>query len=174
MSADEERPVLDPVTLRRTMGRFATGVAVVTTIADGQAHGMTVNSLTSVSLDPPLLLVSLMPEARTTEAIRAAGRFAVSVVAARQEGIARRFAQTGEDHFAGLPLEFGDHDVPVVPDSLAHLECVTEQEIPAGDHVLMLGRVVATCARDGHPLAFYAGSFGEFTAGGQAPADWFF
>lgn len=156
------------------MGRFATGVAVVTTLLDGVAYGMTVNSLTSVSLHPPLLLVSLAENARTTESVREAGRFAISVVAARQEQIARRFARQGEDHFAGLPLEYGTHDVPVVPDALAHLECATEREIPAGDHVLFLAAVVASCEREGAPLAFYSGRFGEFTAGDDARIDWFF
>lgn len=165
---------IDPGVLRRTMGRFATGVAVVTTIVDDVAYGMTVNSLTSVSLHPPLLLVSLAGNARTTESVQEAGRFAISVVASRQEQIARRFAQQGEDHFAGLPLEYGTHEVPVVPDALAHLECATEREIPAGDHVLFLGSIVASCEREGAPLAFYSGQFGEFTAGNYGRVDWFF
>lgn len=164
----------DPGLLRRTMSKFATGVAVVTSIADGNADGMTVNSLTSVSLDPPLLLVSLTEDARTTSTMRTAGRFAVSVVSSRQEEIARRFAKSGVDHFAGLPLEYGYHDVPVIPAALAHLECVTEQEVAAGDHVLFLGRIVSTCARDGKPLTFYAGSFGELSVGDHGPIDWFF
>lgn len=165
---------IDPAVLRRTMGRFATGVAVVTTMVDAVAYGMTVNSLTSVSLNPPLLLVSLADNARTTEPVREAGRFAISVVAARQEQIARRFARQGEDHFAGLPLEYGMHEVPVVPGALAHLECATEREIAAGDHVLFLGAVVTSCEREGDPLTFYSGRFGEFTAGDDARIDWFF
>lgn len=160
--------------LRMTMGRFATGVAVVTTIADDEPYGMTVNSLTSVSLDPPLLLVSLMTDARTTEAVSRAGAFAVSVVSSRQEEIARRFARGGTDHFAGLPLEYGRHEVPVVPDALAHLECTTEQELTAGDHVLYLGRIVRTCAREGEPLTFYGGSFGEFSPRDHGRINWFF
>lgn len=164
----------DPGELRRTMSKFATGVAVVTTMADGVAEGMTVNSLTSVSLDPPLLLVSLTADARTTSAVRSAGRFAVSVVSARQEEIARRFAKTGADHFAGLPLEYGEHELPVIPGALAHLECTTDRELPAGDHVLFLGRIVRTCARDGDPLTFYSGSFGELSVADHGPIDWFF
>lgn len=173
MMTDRDQTI-DSGRLRRTMGRFATGVAVVTTFADGNAEGMTVNSLTSVSLDPPLLLVSLTEDARTTGAIRSAGRFAVSVVSTRQEEIARRFARSGEDHFAGLPLEYGEHDVPVIPDALAHLECVTDREVPAADHVLFLGRIVMTCAREGEPLTFYAGSFGEFSEREHGRIDWFF
>jgi flavin reductase (DIM6/NTAB) family NADH-FMN oxidoreductase RutF len=159
--------------LRMTMGRFATGVAVVTTIADRVPHGMTVNSLTSVSLDPPLLLVSLMLDARTTDAVTRSGRFAASVVSSRQEHIARRFARGGTDHFDGLPLEYGAHDVPVVPGALAHLECATERVVPAGDHVLFIGHILRTCARDGDPLTFYGGTFGEFSVRDAGRIDWF-
>lgn len=168
-------PGIDPLTMRRTMGRFTTGVAVITTAAlDGQPHGMTVNSLTSVSLDPPLLLVCFTHGARTVEAVLESGRFAVSVLAARQEPIARRFAARGEDHFAGLPLTYGEHTVPVVPDALAHLECSVERHLAAGDHTIVLGRVLRTCDRDGQPLAFLNGRFGDYTDRGHDPVNWFF
>ena len=166
---------VDPSTLRRTMGRFTTGVAIVTTGTENDAHGMTVNSLTSVSLDPPLVLVSLMPDARTTEVIRESGQYAISVLSIRQDEIAMRFAKQGEDHFAGLPLEYECHDLPVVPGAIAHVECTLETPVPAGDHVLMLGRVVRTCDRDGEPLAFSSGRFGRFTTGsGDTEEHWFF
>lgn len=145
--------------LRQVMGRFLTGVAVVATVDDGVAHGMTVNSLTSVSLDPPLLLVSLTLGARTTGSVRASGRFAVSILSARQEKIAVRFARRGEEHFAGLPLEVGELGLPVVPDALAQLECVVEQEVAAGDHVVVIGRVLRAADRDGHALGFLGGRF---------------
>lgn len=167
------RAEVEPSTLRRTMGRFATGVAVVTT-ADHQPHGMTVNSLTSVSLDPPLILVSLTNGARTTEAVAATGRFAVSILSARQEEIAMRFARRGQDHFAGLPLEYGEHRLPIVPDAMAHVECEIEQEIPAGDHTLFLGRAVATCDRDGEPLVFHGGRFIDATGRSHEAPPWFF
>ena len=160
--------------LRRTMGRFATGVAVVTTIAEDVPQGMTVNSLISVSLDPPLLLVSLMAGARTTEAVGRSGRFAVSVMSSRQEQIARRFACDGTDHFEGLALKYGGHDVPVVPDALVHLECATDRAISAGDHVLFVGRILRACARDGEPLTFYNGRFGGFSARDADRIGWFY
>lgn len=165
---------VEPATLRRTMGRFTTGVAVVTTVSGDGPHGMTVNSLTSVSLDPPLILVSLTTGARTTQAVADSGGFAVSILSCRQEPIAMRFARRGEDHFAGLPLEYGQHRVPVVPDALAHVECRTEHEIPAGDHVLFLGRVVATCDREGEPLAFHGGRFLDVVGHGHDVPPWFF
>ncbi len=148
--------------LRRTMGRFATGVAVVTTGTADEPHGMTVNSLTSVSLDPPLLLVCLTTGARTTEAVVTHGMFTVNVLATRQHAIARRFASRGADHFAGLPVEFGRHRVPVVPAAMTHLECDVEAVHPGGDHVIVLGRVRSLCAREGDPLLFFGGGFGAF------------
>ena len=169
----EGTPV-EPLTLRRVMGHFPTGVAVVTTEMDEEPHGMTVNSLTSVSLDPPMVLVSLTTGARTTDAVSRAGRFAVSILSVRQEEIALRFARRSEDHFGGLALEYGAHSVPVVPSAVAHVECAVEQEIAAGDHVIFLGRVLATCDREGQPLGFHAGRFGEFSHRGHDVAPWFF
>jgi flavin reductase (DIM6/NTAB) family NADH-FMN oxidoreductase RutF len=160
--------------LRAAMGRFASGVAVVTTVAGGQPHGMTVNSLTSVSLDPPVLLVCLAGVARSTDAVLAAGRFAVSVLSARQRDLALRFAVNGADHFAGLPLVYGCHAVPVVPEALAHLECLTSDTRSVGDHVVVFGEVERVCYSDGAPLAFHGGRFGSFTEQGEDPVPWFF
>ncbi|MGH3182884.1 MAG: flavin reductase family protein [Streptosporangiaceae bacterium] len=102
------------------------------------------------------------------------GSFAVSILAARHEPIARRFASRGEDHFDGLPLNYEQHHVPVVPDALAHLECTVERHLTAGDHVIVLGAVQRTCQRDGEPLAFQGGRFGNYTDRGHEPINWFF
>jgi flavin reductase (DIM6/NTAB) family NADH-FMN oxidoreductase RutF len=149
--------------MRAAMGRYLSGVAVVTTLAGGgRPTGMTVNSLTSVSLDPPVLLVCLTESARSAAAVLAAGRFAVSVLAVDQEPIAARFAARGADHFAGLAPVYEGHAVPVVPGALAHLECSVAQAIRVGDHDVIFGGVLRTCYRDGVPLAFHAGRFGRF------------
>ncbi|GAA1355985.1 flavin reductase family protein [Saccharothrix algeriensis] len=164
---------VDPLTMRRAMGRFATGVAVVTTRgADGAPHGMTVNSLTSVSLEPPLLLVCLTTGARSTDAVVSAGRFAVSILSSRQEHLALRFARRGEDHFAGLDVTHGRHRVPVIPDAFAHLECDVERHFTAGDHVVVIGHVRDACERDGEPLGFLRGRFSDVLDRGHAPAPW--
>lgn len=167
-------PQVDPLVFRQTMGKFATGVAVITTEIDAQPHGMTVNSLTSVSLDPPLLLVCFNHGARSSEAVTAAGRFVVNVLSSTQEAIAMRFAKRGEDHFAGLGLEYGKHRVPVVPNALAHLECDVERAVAAGDHTVVFGAVNRTCVRDGDPLGFYGGRFADTTPHGTEPEHWFF
>lgn len=165
---------VDPLTMRSAIGRFATGVAVVTTSAGGTPHGMTVNSLTSVSLDPPLLLVCLTVGARSTHAVSEAGRFAVNILSARQEHLALRFAKRGEDHFADLDVTTGGHSVAIIPDAFAHLECVVEQEIVAGDHLVVIGRVIRVCERDGEPLGFLGGKFGDIAVRGNEPTHWFF
>jgi flavin reductase (DIM6/NTAB) family NADH-FMN oxidoreductase RutF len=164
---------IEPLTMRRTIGRFATGVAVVTTLDGREPHGMTVNSLTSVSLTPPLLLVCLTTGARTTDAVVNAGRFAVNILSARQEEIALRFARRGADHFQGLELTYGDHAVPVVPDALAHLECAVERHFDAGDHLVVIGQVDRVCDREGEPLAFRGGRFADLTERGHEPELWF-
>ncbi|MFE0023942.1 flavin reductase family protein, partial [Amycolatopsis sp. NPDC059021] len=148
--------------------------AVVTTVHDGEPHGMTLNSLTSVSLDPPLLLVCFAHGARSAEAVSRSGRFAVNVLAKRQQAIALRFAARGEDHFSGLELEYGDHEVPVVPNALAHLECDVDRRVEAGDHTIVLGSVTRTCAAPGEPLAFYRGGFGDLVPHDTEPRHWFF
>lgn len=163
----------DPLAMRQAMGAFATGVAIVSALVDGQANGMTVNSLTSVSLDPPVLLVSLTTGARTTESVLSTRRFAVSVLSARQEHIAQRFARAGQDHFAGLPLAFGDHAVPVVPDALAHLDCAVAHVTTHGDHRVVFGQVLQVCQRSGRPLLFHAGRFGDFSDRKSADPLWF-
>jgi len=162
------------MTMRRTMGRFATGVAVVTTSADGVPHGMTVNSLTSVSLEPPLLLVCLTTGARTTEAVTTAGKFTVNILSARQEHLAMRFAKRGADHFAGLAIVHGRHEVPIIPDAFAHLECRVERSFEAGDHIVVIGEVLDVWEREGEPLGFLGGKFSDIVARGHEPEHWFF
>jgi flavin reductase (DIM6/NTAB) family NADH-FMN oxidoreductase RutF len=159
---------------RQAMGRLVSGVSVVTAMAGGEPHGMTISSLISVSLQPPLLLVSLTAGSRTAEAAGASGRFGVSILSAAQEMIARRFASPGTDHFAGLPVTYGDHDVPIVPNALVHLECAANQTVTAGDHLLVVGEVLRVCQRAGDPLAFREGLFGDFTDRGHEPVLWAF
>lgn len=159
---------------RQAMRGLVSGVSVVSAVVDGQPYGMTVSSFISVSLDPPLALVSLTSGSRTTEAVARSGRFAVSVLSAAQEMIARRFAAPGTDHFAGLAVAYGGHQVPIVPNALVHVECAVEKTVAAGDHLLVVGRVHQVCQRAGDPLAFHGGLFGDFTDRGHEPVLWGF
>lgn len=167
--------VVEAMAMRHALGRFATGVAVVTTSHDDVPHGMTVNSLTSVSLDPPMLLVCLTTGARTTDAVTGRGRFVVNILAARQEPIALRFARRGEEHFDGLDTHLADtvHQVPVVPGALVHADCIVEQSITAGDHVVVLGRIEQLCTGAGTPLGFYSGRFATIAPHGDEQEHWF-
>lgn len=154
-------PVIDPRELRNALGRFTTGVTVITT-ADtaGRPVGLTANSFTAVSLDPPLVSWSLATRARSLPAFLAAGSFAVHVLDAAQETLSQGFAATVEDRFAGLDWESGIGGVPLLPDCLARFECSTEKAIAAGDHVLFLGSVQRFQYREGAPLVYFASRYG--------------
>lgn len=157
--ADALAPI-DPLQLRRCLGQFVTGVAVITTLdADGQAHGMTVNSFASVSLDPPLVLWSLRRQAWTFGIYEAAPRFVVNVLAEDQQDLAMRFAKPIEDRFAGVASRTGLGGVPLLDGCLAHLECTTQERWPGGDHLVFLGQVQRMWHVDGAPLAYSRGGF---------------
>ncbi len=165
---------VDARRLRDVMGRFATGVAIVTTRAADESHGMTVNSLTSVSLDPPLLLVCLTRDSRTAGAVSDRGAFVVILLGSRQESISDRFARRGEDHFEGLEVETNDRGLPVFGRGLGWLDCDVESIVDGGDHIIVVGRVVACDAREGTPLVFFRGRYHELKPEGrEAHLEWY-
>jgi flavin reductase (DIM6/NTAB) family NADH-FMN oxidoreductase RutF len=152
---------LDGQDLRRLMTRWATGVAVVTSRADGGPRGATTNAMTSLSLDPLLVLVCLDRSSNTLEAVRSSGRFCVNILAAGQEELARRFATkaTGEEKLAGVPHETID-GVPVLGGSLAWLACELDREVDGGDHAILIGRPLETGVDpNAEPLVFYGGRY---------------
>jgi flavin reductase (DIM6/NTAB) family NADH-FMN oxidoreductase RutF len=143
------------------MGRWVTGVAVVTSTDGAGPRGATTNALTSLSLDPLLVLVALDHASNTLEAVRNSGRFCINVLASDQEELARRFATkaSGEEKLAGVPHELVD-GVPVLGGAVAWLACGLEQELEGGDHAMLLGRPIEAGADDdAHPLLFYGGRF---------------
>jgi flavin reductase (DIM6/NTAB) family NADH-FMN oxidoreductase RutF len=150
-----------PRRLRNAMGRFATGVTVITTAEDDQVHAMTANGVLSVSLDPPLVLVSL-GRCRMAEMLPRTGRYGISVLAESQEHLAAHFAgQATSDH---LPDFDWRHGLPFIPDALAHLGCRVAELHQAGDHCLWIGRVEHMEHTDGDPLLFYSGRFHKLRA----------
>lgn len=162
---------VDPREFRRTMGLFATGVTVITARADNAGdvvHGMTANSVTSVSLDPLLVLVCIDNRARMRELIAAAGRFAINILSDGQQGLSRHFAgrKLPDTDVAFVDLE----GVPTLPGSLAALVCTVDRLIEAGDHVVVFGRVDALSDHTGgeRPLIYFAGAYREITVGGDA------
>ncbi|MEM7566824.1 MAG: flavin reductase family protein [Pseudomonadota bacterium] len=156
---------VDTRALRRALGQFATGVTIVTCRApDGALVGMTANSFSSVSLDPPLVLWSLDKRARSYEAFAGAEAFAFSVLGVDQIDLSNRFAGRGlgpgDDKFAGLDWTPGLAGVPLIPDAAATFECRLERTVEAGDHLIILGRV-ERFARYAHSvLVFAEGRYG--------------
>ncbi len=153
--------------MRDVMGHFATGVSVVTARdEDGAPVGTTANAISSVSLDPPLLLACLARSSETLAAVRATGRFAVNVLSDQQRHHSDRFAKKGEAVRAH-EVEFHDHDlgVPVLPESLATIACEVEAIHPAGDHEIVIGHARHLEHRDpgSRPLLFYRGSYSQLT-----------
>jgi flavin reductase (DIM6/NTAB) family NADH-FMN oxidoreductase RutF len=143
------------------MGRWVTGVAVVTSTDGAGPRGATTNALTSLSLDPLLVLVALDHASNTLEAVRNSGRFCINILASDQEELARRFATkaSGEEKLAGVPHELVD-GVPVLGGAVGWLACGLEQELEGGDHAMLLGRPLEAGANDDvQPLLFYGGRF---------------
>jgi flavin reductase (DIM6/NTAB) family NADH-FMN oxidoreductase RutF len=156
---------MDDIEFRRVMGHFATGVTVVTaTSGAGVPHGLTANAISSVSLDPTLVLVCVERTADTEPVIREAGAFAINILPEeRGEVLARRFAEvdTG-DRFSGVAHRPGSTGAPILERALAWLDCTVHEELPGGDHTIFLGRVVAGDADEGTPLVYYRGGYGRF------------
>ena len=158
-----ERSAPDPAALRRVLGRFATGVAVVSTRTDdGRLAGLTVNSFSSVSLSPPLVLWSLRRDATLFPVFTATGHWAINVLSAEQLPLARQFCSPLADRFAGVRVSEGLGGVPLLPDTIASLECSAWQTIDGGDHVILLGRVERCTTAEGLPLLFHGGAFGDW------------
>ena len=145
---------------REALGRFASGVAFVTAAPDGKPAGLIVNSLTSVSLQPPLVAFCPSRNSFTWARMRRARRFGVNVLGRRHERFARRATPAGADRFEGLDWELGRGGVPLLADALATLECHIVAEHPAGDHWIVVGHVEDLSIAPVHePLIFFAGAF---------------
>jgi flavin reductase (DIM6/NTAB) family NADH-FMN oxidoreductase RutF len=151
---------IEPAHFRAVMGRFATGVAVVTVSAPDGPQGMTANAVASLSLDPLLVLVCFDNGARTLREVERSRRFGVSVLTAGQERLARRFASKDEGKFADVP-HFLHDGIPVIDGALAWVGCDLDQLVPGGDHTIGIGAVTAAEAGDGEPLVWYRGAYGS-------------
>ena len=157
----EYRSGHDPRTLRDALGCFATGVTVVTCLGpDGNPAGLTVNSFTSVSLDPPLLLVCLHKMAASATALIEASHFAVNVLQTGQQPASIRFATRDEDRFGATPWACGEAGAPILKDSLGVFECERYAVHEGGDHHILIGQVVKA-SFDGSldPLLFFRGRY---------------
>jgi len=150
----------DPRALRDAFGRFLTGVTVVTTLGDdGQPVGFTANSFSSVSLDPPLLLVCPGKFLSSYRAFAVCDRFCVSILAATQKAAANTFAGFKGDRFAQVAHTQDAHGIPLLCGAIAQFSCRTHQILPAGDHALLIGEVTAFDQTDGGGLGYAGGRF---------------
>lgn len=153
-------PGVDPPQFRQLLGRFATGVTVLTSrTAAAEPVGMTASSVASVSLDPPLVLVSVDKSHDMHAALESGTHFVLNILAAEQEALSRRFAASEPDRFRGVSYRANERGIPILDGVVAHLECEKRTAIPGGDHTVFFGLVVGGDVTDRRPLLYYRGGY---------------
>jgi flavin reductase (DIM6/NTAB) family NADH-FMN oxidoreductase RutF len=161
---------LTPTEFRTALRSFAAGVTVVTTRdRHGRPTGLTASAFTSVSLDPPLVLVCVDHAATAHPDIRAHGWFAVNVLQREQEGLSRRFAASGGDKFGGVACHEGQTGLPLLDGALATLECRVVAAHEAGDHTIFIGQVESALVLGGRPLVYFHGGYHSLAPDTAAP-----
>jgi flavin reductase (DIM6/NTAB) family NADH-FMN oxidoreductase RutF len=164
MSPSAPRPLPpDAATYRTVLGHFATGVVIVTAIDGDEPVGMAANSFTSVSLEPPLVLFCAAKSSSTWPRIQTSGKWAANFLAEEGEEVCRLFAQKGADRFARVAYAPGRTGSPILEDALAFVDCETIAQHDAGDHVIVVGRIIELGYQpEGKPLLFYRGGYGRY------------
>ena len=153
---------IDQDTFRAVLGRFASGVTLLTTRdAAGRDHGMTVSAFCSVSLAPPLVLACVDRAARMHDLLLRVDHVGISILASTQEALSRRFAEVESDRFDGLGYVRGESGVVLFDDALAHLECRVRERHPAGDHTVFVLEVEHAVTRQDRPLLYYRGGYAQ-------------
>jgi flavin reductase (DIM6/NTAB) family NADH-FMN oxidoreductase RutF len=169
MKGTHTAPVVDQATFRSVLGRFATGITVVTARdADGKDFGITVSALAALSLAPPLLLICIDRRARIHPVLLTASHFAVNVLSDEQEEVSRRFAAHLDDRFEGVGFTRGVTEAALLHGALAHIECALTECHPGGDHSILVGTVIAASADHRHPLLYYRGGYVQLGDGGTS------
>jgi flavin reductase (DIM6/NTAB) family NADH-FMN oxidoreductase RutF len=156
---------IDPRDFRNALGTYATGVTIITAAApDGKPYGLTCNSFASVSLNPPLVLWSLVVYSSSLTIFQNASHFTVNVLGASQQALASKFAKSSDDKFTGVDWTPGLGKAPVLAESVANFQCRSVNRYYGGDHVIFLGAVEAYTYNATEPLLFARGAFGRFLA----------
>ncbi|WP_128926925.1 flavin reductase family protein [Bradyrhizobium guangxiense] len=156
---------IDPRDFRNALGTYATGVTIITAAApDGKPYGLTCNSFASVSLNPPLVLWSLVVYSSSLTVFQNASHFTVNVLGASQQALASKFAKSSDDKFTGVDWAPGLGQAPVLAESVANFQCRSVNRYYGGDHVIFLGAVEAYTYNATEPLLFARGAFGRFLA----------
>ncbi|SEG53692.1 MULTISPECIES: flavin reductase family protein [Halopseudomonas] len=163
---------LDTKQFRQALGSFTTGVTIVTTCGpDGNDYGLTANSFNSVSMDPPMVLWSINKESSSAPAFMGSDHFAVHILATDQESLSNRFAKSGADKFESLALERGFGDVPLLAGCSARFQCKTSYQYEGGDHIILVGEVMAFDRYDSAPLVFHGGGYRSLQPSPSGPSD---
>jgi len=155
----------DEASFRTVLGHFATGVTIITAMDGDEPIGVSANSFTSVSLDPPLVLFCAAKASTTWPRIEAAGKFTVNILNEHQEDVCRVFATKGADRFSRIGWRTSANGQPILHDSLAYIDCEMQEQHDAGDHIIVVGRVqeLGVLSEEG-PLLFYRGGYGKFAS----------
>jgi flavin reductase (DIM6/NTAB) family NADH-FMN oxidoreductase RutF/DNA-binding FadR family transcriptional regulator len=166
----DEQGQFDPAVFREVISNFMSGVVIVTARHDDTIQGMTVSAISSLSLEPPMLVMCLNRKAQTQDLVHQSGSFAINILGEEQGHLADRFASRHEDRFAGVSHHPGHTGAPVLDGVLGVIECRVEEAVTGGSHRVFLGRVVHAEAGEGSPLAYYRGKFGRFELAQDADA----
>jgi flavin reductase (DIM6/NTAB) family NADH-FMN oxidoreductase RutF len=154
------KTVIDADDFRKVLGHFASGVTIITTCdADARPTGLTASAFSSVSLDPPLVLVCVDHKSQSHPHIRERGCFAVNILSAEQQAISRKFASSRLDKFDGVAHAISDLKLPLIEGAIAHLECTTVSVHVEGDHTIFVGRVERARMDAGEPLLYFRGQY---------------
>lgn len=154
-------PVVDPVVFRNVVGHFASGVTVITTLVDGKPYGTTASAVSSLSMEPPMMLACLNRSSSTHDRVVEAGVFGINILAEDQASLAFQFGRKGGDKFEGVGYRISDSGVPLLDGALATIECRVAETATGGTHTIFLGLVAEASAADRQPLAYYRGTMGR-------------
>src|ERR1700749_2969952 len=166
-----DRSPIDPRDFRNALGAYATGVTIITAAdSDGKPYGLTCNSFASVSLNPPLVLWSLVLYSSSLNAFQNASHFTVNVLGVTQQALANKFAKSSDDKFVGVDWKAGLGGAPVLAESIGNFQCRSVNRYYGGDHVIFLGAVEAYFYNREEPLLFARGGYGRFVSADQRQA----
>lgn len=154
----------DSLQQRKIMGGFATGVTVASTKVGDETWGMTANGITSLSLDPPLVLLAVQKDVASHGKFKAAGCFALNILTAGQQELSDRFAFKGPKDFSDLDHTTAETGAPILNDSLGWVDCRITQVLDGGDHDIFIGEIVAGEAGTGEPLLYFGGKYGRMAS----------
>ncbi|WP_066062286.1 flavin reductase family protein [Neobacillus soli] len=169
MNVSEENkefsPLVEQNQFKHVIGHFASGVSIITVRNNEVDFGITASAVSSVSVEPPILLVCVNKSTGTCHAISAVKSFTVNIMNDNQKELALRFARANTDKFKDVNFSYGELGNPVLGSILAHLECRVVEEVTGGTHSVFLAKVQNAYAADGEPLVYYRGKFGQFLEG---------